>query len=71
MLQRLRSAMSERRVKEIVRVTISNVKIDRVNVAAGAFAFRWFLAIFPFFIALLCIAALVAIPSNLVVSLIH
>jgi membrane protein len=71
MLQRLRSAMSERRVKEIVRVTISNVKIDRVNVAAGAFAFRWFLAIFPIIIALLGIAALVAIPSNLVVRLIH
>ena len=64
-------AMSEPRAKEVVRITISNVKIDRVNVAAGAFAFRWFLAIFPIIIALLGIAALVAIPSSLVVSLIH
>jgi membrane protein len=44
---------------------------DRVNVAAGAFAFRWFLAIFPIIIALLGLATLITIPSSVVVNLIH
>ncbi|MHB1787444.1 MAG: YihY/virulence factor BrkB family protein [Acidimicrobiales bacterium] len=47
------------------------MKVDRVNVAAGAFAYRWFLSLFPIIIALLGIAALVTIPRNVVVSLIH
>ena len=63
--------MDATRVRALVRSTLDNMKADRVNVAAGAFAFRWFLAIFPIIIALLGIAALVAIPSSLVVSLIH
>src|ERR1700722_16929169 len=53
------------------RSVMLNVKEDRVNVAAGAFAFRWFLSIFPIIIALLGIAALVTIPSSVVVDLIH
>lgn len=63
--------MDATRVRALVRSMLDNMKADRVNVAAGAFAFRWFLAIFPIIIALLGIAALVAIPSSLVVSLIH
>jgi len=47
------------------------MKGDRVNVAAGAFAFRWFLAIFPIIIALLGLATLITIPSSVVVDLIH
>jgi membrane protein len=55
----------------LLRSIMANVKVDRVNVAAGAFAFRWFLAIFPIIIALLGIAALVTIPSSVVVDLVH
>lgn len=65
------SATGERSVKDVAQKTIANMKIDRVNVAAGAFAFRWFLAIFPIIIALLGIASLVAFPSSVVVDLIH
>jgi membrane protein len=57
--------------ESILRSVMLNVREDRVNVAAGAFAFRWFLAIFPIIIALLGIAALVTIPSSVVVDLIH
>lgn len=39
--------------------------------AAGAFAFRWFLSLFPAVIALLSLASLVAIPRHVTVSLIH
>ena len=42
-----------------------------MNVAAGAFAYRWFLSIFPMIIALLGIASLVTLPRSLVVGLIH
>jgi membrane protein len=62
---------SELSVNEVARKTIATMKNDRVNVAAGAFAFRWFLAIFPIIIALLGIASLVAFPSSVVVDLIH
>jgi len=54
-----------------LRSTLATVKVNRVNVAAGAFAFRWFLAIFPIIIALLGIATLVTIPRHVVVALIH
>ena len=59
------------RIRDVLRSTFDNLKVDRVNIAAGAFAFRWFLAIFPIIIALLGIAALVTIPSNVVINLIH
>jgi len=62
---------SKLQVKKVVRETIANTKKDTVNVAAGAFAFRWFLAIFPIIIALLGIASLVAIPSSVVIDLVH
>ena len=41
-----------------------------MNVAAGAFAYRWFLAIFPIVIALLGLASLVAVPRRVVVRLV-
>ncbi|MHB1929325.1 MAG: YihY/virulence factor BrkB family protein [Acidimicrobiales bacterium] len=44
---------------------------DRVSVAAGAFAYRWFLALFPVIIALLSLAALLAVPQSTTVALIH
>jgi membrane protein len=47
------------------------MKTNRVNIAAGAFAYRWFLAIFPIIIALLGIATLVTLPSSVVISLIN
>jgi membrane protein len=55
----------------IFRSTLVNTRVDRVNIAAGAFAFRWFLSIFPIIIALLGIAALVTIPQNVVINVIH
>jgi membrane protein len=58
-------------LRAVLRSTLASMKVNRVNVAAGAFAFRWFLAIFPIIIALLGIAALVTIPSNVVINLIH
>ncbi len=48
-----------------------HMKTDRVNVAAQAFAFRWFLSIFPTIIALLGVATLVTLPQSVVVDLIH
>jgi len=57
--------------RSVLRSALSQMKVDRVSVAAGAFAYRWFLAIFPIIIALLGIAKLVTIPRNVVVSLIH
>ena len=44
---------------------------DRITVSAGAFAYRWFLSIFPAIIALLGFASLVGMPSSLAVNLIH
>ena len=57
--------------RALIRSTLDNVKVNRVNVAAGAFAFRWFLAIFPIIIALLGVATLVTVPRSVVINLIH
>jgi membrane protein len=73
--RRLRTEIeNEARAKNwnaVVRTTVTHAKSNRVNLAAGAFAYRWFLAIFPIIIALLGIAALVTVPSNVVISLIN
>jgi uncharacterized BrkB/YihY/UPF0761 family membrane protein len=57
--------------KAALRSVIAHTGKDRVNVAAGAFAFRWFLALFPVIIALLGFASLVSLPRGSVVSLVH
>jgi membrane protein len=73
--QRLRTEIkNEARAKNwkaVLRSTLTHSKMNRVNLAAGAFAFRWFLAIFPIIIALLGIAALVTVPPHVVISLIN
>jgi membrane protein len=60
-----------RRWTAVVRSTLTHMKMNRVNVAAGAFAYRWFLAIFPIIIALLGIATLVTVSHGLVINLLH
>jgi membrane protein len=59
------------RAKDVVTSAVEHMREDRVNVAAGAFAYRWFLSIFPTIIALLGVASLVTLPPSVVVSLIH
>lgn len=60
-----------RRWRGLIRPTLAQAKANRVNIAAGAFAYRWFLAIFPIIIALLGIATLVTVPRHVVVGLIN
>ena len=67
----LRSEFQALRVKEVLTSAVEHMREDRVNVAAGAFAYRWFLSIFPTIIALLGVASLVTLPPSVVVSLIH
>jgi membrane protein len=55
----------------VAKSTAAQMKTNRASLAAGAFAYRWFLAIFPIIIALLGIASLVTVPRSVVVSLIH
>jgi membrane protein len=57
--------------ERIIRLSLSHMKRDRVNVAAGAFAYRWFLSIFPLIIALLGVASLVTIPHRIITNLIN
>lgn len=59
------------RTVAISRLVIVRMKQDRVTVAAGAFAYRWFLSIFPLIIALLGVASLVTIPRHVIITLIH
>jgi len=67
----LRSEFRALRVKEVLTSAVEHMREDRVNVAAGAFAYRWFLSIFPTIIALLGVASLVTLPPSVVVNLIH
>lgn len=48
-----------------------HMKDDRITVAAGSFAYRWFLSLFPIIIALLAISALVDVPRHVTVVLIN
>jgi len=57
--------------REVLASAMRHMKVDRVTVAAGAFAYRWFLSIFPTIIALLGVASLVAMPRTTAVDLIH
>jgi membrane protein len=57
--------------REVLASAMRHMKVDRVTVAAGAFAFRWFLSIFPTIIALLGVASLVALRRSTVIDLIH
>ena len=59
------------RVAEVSRHVLGRMKVDRVSVAAGAFAYRWFLSIFPLIIALLGVASLITVPHRLITNLIH
>jgi membrane protein len=49
----------------------AHLKSDRITVAAGSFAFRWFLALFPIIIALLAVSSLVNVPRHVTVALIN
>ncbi len=55
----------------MTNLVLDHMKVDRVTLAAGAFAYRWFLSIFPLIIALLGVASLVTIPHSVIVHLIH
>ena len=59
------------RWRNVVATVRRRLKEDRVNVAAGAFAYRWFLSIFPMIIALLGVATLLRLPRRVVLSLLH
>jgi membrane protein len=49
----------------------AHLKNDRISVAAGAFAYRWFLSLFPIIIALLGVASLLDVPRHFTVTLIN
>ena len=57
--------------RAVAKSAAGQMKSNRVSLAASAFAYRWFLAIFPIIIALLGVATLVTVPRSVVVSLIH
>jgi membrane protein len=57
--------------REVLASAMRHMRLDRVTVAAGAFAYRWFLSIFPTIIALLGIASLVSMPRATAIDLIH
>ena len=62
--------IDRRKWKDVVRATLKHMSQNRVTLAAGAFAYRWFLAIFPIIIALLGIATLITLPRTEVIRLI-
>ncbi len=55
----------------VARLVARQMKRDRVSIAAGAFAYRWFLSLFPLIIGLLGVASLVSLPHRTIVNLIH
>jgi membrane protein len=57
--------------KEVFESLLPHLKNDRLSVAAGAFAYRWFLSLFPIIIALLGLAALLNVPGHVTVTLIN
>jgi membrane protein len=57
--------------REVLASAMRHMRVDRVTVSAGAFAFRWFLAIFPTILALLGVASLLSMPRSFAVELIH
>jgi membrane protein len=57
--------------EEIFRSARMHIKKDRIAVAAGSFAYRWFLSLFPIIIALLGVTALVNVPRHVTVTLIN
>ncbi len=57
--------------REVLASAMRHMRVDRVTVAAGAFAFRWFLAIFPTILALLGVASLLSMPRSFAIELIH
>jgi membrane protein len=57
--------------KEVLQAVQVHMKNDRITVAAGSFAYRWFLSLFPIIIALLGVTALVDVPRHVTVTLIN
>jgi membrane protein len=70
-VQELKSEVRSPGWRDVLASAVRHMKVDRVTVAAGAFAYRWFLSIFPTIIALLGIASLVAMRQTTAVELIH
>lgn len=64
-------ALSSAEWRIALRTVRRNIKRDRVTVAAGSFAYRWFLSLFPVIIALLGVTAAIGIPERLTVDLVH
>src|ERR1700677_121605 len=61
-VQELKAEVHSPGWREVIASAMRHMKVDRVTVAAGAVAYRWFLSIFPTIIALLGVASLVALP---------
>jgi membrane protein len=57
--------------KEVFESFRVHLKHDRISVAAGAFAYRWFLSLFPIIIALLGVTSLLDVPRHVTVTLIN
>jgi hypothetical protein len=57
--------------REVFTSVRAHIKDDRVSVAAGSFAYRWFLSLFPIIIALLGVTALLDVPRHVTVTLIN
>lgn len=60
-----------RQWRVVVGTVAGQLRRDRVSVAAGAFAYRWFLSLFPLIIAILGISSLVSLPHRTIANLIN